>query len=229
MEDITSRALRILGEVDVLACEDTRKTKRLLTRHEITYPCRIISYHEHNERDAAAGILKLLQQGLDVGLCSNAGYPGVSDPGYRIIRAAVEHGIEVDVVPGAGAVHAALVLSGLPTSSYTFRGFLPRKSGARQNALAKERESEHTIILFESPYRCTALLRDALQVLGDREAAVCAELTKKFQRVYRGWLSELVAQSAKMKMKGEFTVVIAGNNKKFIRNDAGDTRDMCME
>ncbi len=217
MEDITLRALRILGEVDVLACEDTRKTKRLLTRHEIAYPSRIISYHEHNERDAAPGILKLLQQGLDVGLCSNAGYPGVSDPGYRVLRSALDNDIGVDVVPGPGAVHTALVLSGLPTSSYTFRGFLPRKTGARKNALAKERESEHTMILFESPHRCSALLEDALEALGDRKAAVCAELTKKFQRVHRGWLSDLTQQSKEMKMKGEFTVVIAGNNKKFIR------------
>jgi 16S rRNA (cytidine1402-2'-O)-methyltransferase len=221
MDDITLRALHLLGRLDILACEDTRKTKRLLQRHGIAYPGRIISCHEHNEHNAAEGIVKLLQQGNDVGLCSNAGYPGISDPGYRVIRAAVAQDIPVDVIPGPGAVPTALVLSGLPTSSYLFKGFLSRKHQARKKALARDGDSEHTLVLFESPYRCAALLRDAREVLGDRAAAVCVELTKKFQRVYRGWLSELYTQLEGKTVKGEVTVVIAGNNEKFVNRDSG--------
>jgi 16S rRNA (cytidine1402-2'-O)-methyltransferase len=217
MEDVTLRALHVLSAVDVLACEDTRVTRKILDRHGIERPQRIIAYHEHNEEASAAGIVKLLEEGRTVALCSDGGMPGVSDPGYRVVRAAIEAGLAVDVMPGATAVETALVLSGLPTSSYTFKGFPPRKSGARRNFLQPDAQLPHTLIVFESPFRVAAFLEDALAELGDREAAVCSELTKRFQRVRRGYLSDLVQEFQGKKLKGEFSIVIAGNHPKFVR------------
>ena len=153
MEDITFRAVRTLGEVDALACEDTRRTRKILQHYEIRRPPIVISYREHTEQRAGARILGLLEQGKSVALCSDAGYPGVSDPGYRIISAALDLGYLVEVLPGAGAVSAALVASGLPTSSYTFKGFPPRKRGRRRRFLEMEADSSHTMVLFESPHR----------------------------------------------------------------------------
>lgn len=219
LEDVSHRAVRILGGVDALACEDTRVTRKLLDRYEIAKPGQMFAYHEHNEAAAAGGIVKLLEEGKSVAVCSDGGMPGVSDPGYRVVRACAEAGIPVEVVPGPSAVDTALVLSGLPTSSYVFLGFPPRKSGARQNFLAAEGERAHTLVLFESPYRVAKLLADALEALGDREAAVCSELTKKFQRVRRGYLSDLAQElGGDKKLKGEFTVVIAGNHPRFTRD-----------
>jgi 16S rRNA (cytidine1402-2'-O)-methyltransferase len=222
LEDVSLRALRILGEVPVLACEDTRTTRVLLDRHKIARPGRILSYREHNEQRAAPGILKLLLAGEDVALCSDAGYPGVSDPGYRLVALAVEHGIHIDVIPGAGAVEPALLASGLPPSSFTFKGFPPRKPGPRRRFLEMEAALPHTLVFFESPLRTGLLLETALAVLGDRRAAVCIELTKKFEEVARGWLSELSARFREEKIRGEVTIVIAGSNRKFVRKGAGD-------
>jgi 16S rRNA (cytidine1402-2'-O)-methyltransferase len=222
LEDITLRALRVLGEVDALACEDTRRTRRLLEHHGIQRPARIFSYHEHNESRVAARIVSLLQEGLRVGLCSNAGYPGISDPGYPAVAAAVEAGFEIEVLPGASAVPLALLASGLPTSSYTFRGFPPRKSGRCRAFLEQDAALPHTQIFYESPYRLGKFLEAAHEVLGDRRAAVCLELTKRFERIHRGWLSELAARFTGGKPeRGEATVVIAGSHPKF-RRDADD-------
>ncbi|HEO72410.1 MAG TPA: 16S rRNA (cytidine(1402)-2'-O)-methyltransferase [Candidatus Hydrogenedentes bacterium] len=217
LEDITLRALRIHGKVEVLACEDTRLTRRIFERHEIPSPRTILSYHEHNEEQAGRRILGLLEDGRDVAICTDGGYPGISDPGYRVVNAVVERGHRVEVIPGASAVPVALVASGLPTSSYTFKGFPPRKSGARQRFLETERDAPHTLVLFESPFRVGRLLADALAVLGNRKAAVCIELTKKFEEVHRDFLEELSAQFRDTKVKGEVTVVIAGNNPKFCK------------
>lgn len=225
MEDISLRALRILGEVDVLACEDTRVTRKILDRHEIPKPERILAYHEHNEKNAAKGLLKLLEEGLSVAVCSDGGYPGVSDPGYRVVSEAVEAGIEIEVIPGASAVPTALLASGLATSSFLFKGFPPRKSGQRVNFFKMESELPHTTIFFESPYRIGKTLKDALTAYGDRKAAVCIELTKKFERVDRGYLSELVPRYEDKKVKGEITLVIAGNNPKFYRDESEDEED----
>ena len=227
LEDVTLRALRVLGEVDALACEDTRRTRRILDRHNVTRPQTVFSYHEHNEDRAGERILGLLQEGLSVGLCTNAGYPGISDPGYRIVSVAREREIRVEVLPGAGAVEAALLASGLPTSSYTFKGFPPKKSGRRKQFLEMEREAPHTLVFFESPYRVGKLLEDAYEVLGDRSAAVCLELTKKFERVKRGFLSDLCEQFRDTKPKGEVTVVIAGNHPKFCRQAPPGRGDKC--
>lgn len=218
LEDLTYRAVRILGEVDVLACEDTRRTRILLGKYDISRPAKIISYRESNEKTAVKGIIKLLGEGKSIAVCSDAGYPGLSDPGYRLIREAVEHGFEVVVLPGASAIATAIVSSGLPTDSYTFLGFPPRKKGQMARFFENERENSHTLVIFESPFRVGKTLDSALEVLGDRMAAVCIELTKKFERIHRGYLSDLADQFRDRKIKGEVTIVIAGNNPKFTRS-----------
>ena len=220
LEDISLRAIRVLGEVPVLACEDTRRTGVLLQRHGIRRPAVCFSHHEHNEARAAAQILAHLDAGRDVAVCSNAGYPGLSDPGYSAVSLAVAAGHRIEAIPGASAIPLALLVSGLPTSSYTFKGFLPRKSGRRCAALAQERDLPHTLVLFESPFRLGRLLAEALDVLGDRRAAVCLELTKQFERVHRGWLAALAPEFAEVRVKGEAVVVIAGSHPKFSRAEA---------
>jgi 16S rRNA (cytidine1402-2'-O)-methyltransferase len=217
LEDITLRALRLLGGVDALACEDTRHTRRIFERHGIAAPRLVFSYHEHNEERASRKILELLAEGLRVGLCTNAGMPSISDPGYDAIAQATAAGFRVEVIPGPSAVETALVASGLPASSYTFKGFAPRKPGPRKRFLESERDLPHTLVLFESPHRLGKLLADALEVLGDRRAAVCLELTKMFEQIDRGYLGELAERYADCAVKGEVTVVIAGNHPKFSR------------
>jgi 16S rRNA (cytidine1402-2'-O)-methyltransferase len=215
LEDITLRALRILGEVDALACEDTRMTRRIFERHAVKSPRTIFSYHEHNEPAAGQRILGLLESGQSVALTTDGGYPGISDPGYRVIAECRNRGFRVDVIPGASAVTMALVASGLPTSSFTFKGFPPRKPGPRKTFLAAERDLPHSLVIFESPFRVGRLLQDALEVLGNRLAAVCIEMTKKFEEVHRGYLGELAERFKGKATKGEITVVIAGSNPKF--------------
>lgn len=223
MEDISLRALRVLGEADVLACEDTRFTRKIFERHNIASPRTIFSYHEHNEESAGRRILGFLESGQNVAICSDGGCPAISDPGYRVIAACREQGHQVEVIPGPSAVSTALLASGLSTASFTFKGFGPRKSGPRKRWLEQERDLPHTIIVFESPFRIGALLADAHEVLGNRLAAVCIELTKKFEDVRRGYLEEL-AQFYKSRSapKGEITIVIAGNNSKFIKAESAE-------
>lgn len=217
LEDITHRALRVLAEAGVLAAEDTRQTAKLLAHYNIPRPRAVVSYHEHNEDHAGAQLLERLARGETVALCTDGGMPGISDPGYRIVAAAIDAGHTVEVVPGPSAVHTALVASGLPTSSYTFKGFPPKKSGARVRFFQEDADRPHTLVVFESPFRIGKMLADALTALGDRRAAVCIELTKKFERIHRGYLSDLAAEFADTKPKGEITVVIAGNHPKFSR------------
>ncbi len=216
LEDLSPRAARILSEVDAVAAEDTRVTRKIYERFNLSAPRIRFSCHEHNEEHAVQRILGLLASDRDVALCSDGGMPAISDPGYLVINACRAAGHAIEVIPGPSAVTAALVASGLPGASFTFKGFAPRKSGARQRFLDEEREAPHTLVLFESPYRLVKLLRDALETLGDRQAAVCLELTKKFETVHRGYLSELIATLQAMNaIRGEATVVIAGNNPKF--------------
>lgn len=222
LEDVSFRCARVLGEVGALACEDTRRTRRIFERHEIPSPKTIFSYHEHNEDKAADRIVGLLEQGLSVGLCTNAGCPGISDPGYRAITKAIAGGFRVEVIPGPGAVETALVASGLPAASYTFLGFPPKKPGRRKRCLEQERDAPHTLVMFESPHRLGKLLADAYGVLGDRLAAVCIELTKMFEDVQRGFLSDLAERFRETEIKGEVTVVIAGSNPKFTRDGVPD-------
>jgi 16S rRNA (cytidine1402-2'-O)-methyltransferase len=177
----------------------------------------MISYRQGNEERVAEKVLSAVRAGGEVVLCSDGGYPGISDPGYRLIRSAVKEGVPFDVIPGASAVNVALLLSGLSTSSFTFRGFPPRGPGALRNWFSEDADKEHTLIMFESPYRVGATLQAAFDVLGDREAAVCIELTKMHERVSRGYLSDLAAQFKDAKVKGEVAIVIAGANPKFMR------------
>lgn len=206
--DITLRALETLRAVDVVASEDTRKTGRLLQHFEISKPQ--ISFHEHNEEKAGRKIMQLLADGKSVAVVTNAGTPGVSDPGFTLVRSAVEAGVAVTMIPGATALVMALVLSGLPAHAFTFRGFAPRKSGKRQRFLAVDADSPHTLIFYESPYRLRPFLADALVVYGDRQAAVANELTKLYESVQRGRLSQLITHFEQHEPRGEYVVVIAG-------------------
>jgi 16S rRNA (cytidine1402-2'-O)-methyltransferase len=210
--DITLRALETLRTVDVIAAEDTRKTGRLLQHFEIAKPQ--ISYHEHNERKAVAQILSLLEEGKSVAVVTNAGTPGISDPGFTVVRAAVEAGHPVTMIPGPTGLIMALVLSGLPLHSFTFRGFPPRKGGPRRRFLEVDATSPHTLIFYESPYRLVAFLEDALAVYGDRPVALANDLTKLYEQVDRGTISSLLAslQGQEGKFKGEYIIVIAGVN-----------------
>ncbi|MCP4424106.1 MAG: 16S rRNA (cytidine(1402)-2'-O)-methyltransferase [Chloroflexi bacterium] len=206
--DITLRALETLRQVDLVASEDTRKTGRLLQHFEIKQ--KQTAFHEHNEARAGQKIMRLLAEGKSVAVVTNAGTPGIADPGYTLVRQAVAANIPVTMIPGASAVVMALVLSGLPSHSFTFRGFPPRKSGKRRRFLAADAESSHTLIFYESPYRLKAFLADALAVYGDREAALANELTKLYESVERGTLSELPALFDAAEPRGEYVVVIAG-------------------
>ena len=212
LDDITLRALSTLREVDMIASEDTRKTGLLLKHFGISKPQ--IAFHEHNEQRAGQHLEDLLKQGKSVALVTNAGTPGISDPGYTLVRRAINAHIEVTMIPGPTALIMALVLSGLPVHSFTFRGFPPRRSGPRCRFIEIDKEAPHTLIFYESPYRLEPFLQDALEVLGDREAAVANDLTKMFECVQRGTLSSLLQWVQQQpKLKGEFIVVIAGMAK----------------
>ena len=211
--DITLRALETLRRVDFVASEDTRKTGRLLQHYEIRKPQ--IAFHEHNETQAGEKLLALLREGKEIALVTDAGTPGISDPGYSLVRRLLDanaggEALEMTMMPGASGVIMAAVLSGLPLHSFVFRGFPPRKSGARRRFLAVDEASPHTLIFYESPYRVAALLADALEVYGDRPAAVAHELTKLYESMDRGLLSELHAHFSDRKLKGEYIVVIGG-------------------
>jgi 16S rRNA (cytidine1402-2'-O)-methyltransferase len=215
MEDVTIRALAVLRECDALAAEDTRRTRQLLTRYEIPRPRTMLSLHEHNEEHSAKRVVGLLEGGAKVALCSDAGTPLVSDPGYRTLRLAIDSGYRVEAIPGPSAATAALAISGLPPSSFTFKGFPPRKPGPRRRFFEIDAEAAHTLVVFESPHRLEKMLRDAAEVLGeDREACVCIDMTKKFERVHRGGLAALADEFAGATLRGEITVVIAGNTRR---------------
>jgi len=217
LADLSPRALDALKTADLIACEDTRRTWALLSAFDIPRP-ELVSYRQGNEDRVAERITRAVQDGRNVALCSDGGYPGISDPGYRLIRRAAQENIPYDVIPGASAVDVALLMSGLSTSSYTFKGFPPRKPGALRRFFEEEKDLPHTLICFESPFRIGATLQAAHEALGDREAAVCIELTKTHERISRGFLSALIPQFTKP-TKGEATLVIAGNNPKFAREN----------
>ena len=214
--DLSPRALAAFKNAALIACEDTRRTWQLLAHFEVPRPD-MVSYRQGNEDRVMKTILAALAAGKEVVLCSDGGYPGISDPGYRLIRTCARQGIAYEVIPGASAVNVALLMSGLSTSSFTFRGFPPRGPGALRNWFAEDRDREHTLVCYESPFRIAATLQAAYEALGDREAAVCVELTKLHERVSRGYLSDLAKEYANLKVKGEVALVIAGNNPKFRR------------
>jgi 16S rRNA (cytidine1402-2'-O)-methyltransferase len=211
LQDITLRALETLRLVDVIASEDTRRTGLLLKHFEIQKPQ--IAFHEHNEREAGERIEQLLRQGKSVAVVTNAGTPGISDPGFTLVRRAISAQIEVTMIPGPTAFVMALVLSGLPVHSFTFRGFPPRKTVGRRKFMEIDKDSPHTLIFYESPYRIEDCLTDALEVFGDRSAALACELTKMFEKIERGTLSSLLTSVRQAKLRGEYVLVIAGTSK----------------
>ena len=221
LSDLTPRAREALEKASLIACEDTRRTWALLSSCGIPRP-ELVSYRQGNEERAGRIVADAVKAGREVALCTDGGYPGISDPGYRMIRQAVEEGIPFDILPGASAPDLALLYSGLPTSSYTFKGFPPRKPGALLRFFADEAQSPHTLIFFESPFRVGHSLRAALEALGDRQAAVCIELTKKFERIQRGFLSELLPLFDGKPIKGEVAIVVAGSNPKFASPSQGE-------
>jgi 16S rRNA (cytidine1402-2'-O)-methyltransferase len=208
LEDVTLRALRVLREVSLIAAEDTRTTRKLLAHYQIK--ARLTSYNEHNKATKIPHLLDILQRS-DVALVSEAGMPAVSDPGYDLVAAAAEAGLPVVAVPGASAVVAALAVSGLPTRQFTYVGFLPRRKGDRRRFLSTLADTPHTIVAFESPHRMLAALADLLAVLGDRRIAVCRELTKLHEEVFRGRISEAIDHFRQP--RGEFTLVLDGASK----------------
>jgi len=208
LEDITMRALRILREVDLIACEDTRHTRKLLTHYNISTPT--TSYHEHNEKEKAIELAGQLQQGRSIALVSDAGMPAISDPGYRLVREAIDRGIAVIPVPGPTAFVAALAASGLPTDSFLFAGFLPAKRGARRARLEELKGLPSTIIFYEAPHRLKAMLEDLQQVIGDRQAVVARELTKIYEQFLRGSISQLLAKLSTEPARGEMVVLVSG-------------------
>jgi len=208
LEDITLRALRVLRGVDVIACEDTRETQKLLNRHEIRR--RMVSYHEHNETTRAAELIVELEGGASVALVTDAGMPGISDPGYRLIALAIRHHIPVVPIPGASAFLSALVASGLPTDSFCFSAFLPSKSGARRETLEAVRDSSRTQIFYEAPHRLFEALEDVVAVLGPaRHVVIAREITKLHEEFLRGSaLSVLEELRSRGEIKGECTLLI---------------------
>ena len=206
LEDMTLRAIRILREAHVVAAEDTRVTRTLLAAHDIRTP--LVSFHEFSGPEKVRQLVERLQD-EDVALVSDAGMPGLSDPGFPLIRAALDAGIPVVPVPGASAILAALVASGLPMHAFSYYGFLPRKSGERRRFLERLRDADHSVVVFESPHRVAAALRDLAEVLGpERPVAACRELTKKFEEVVRGAAAEVAERVGRGTPRGEFTLVI---------------------
>lgn len=208
--DITIRALNVLASVDLIAAEDTRHAGRLLSHYGISSP--LISYHDYNEADRSRSVIQKLQAGQSVALVSDAGTPLVSDPGYRLIRAAIEAGVRVIPIPGVSAAIAGLSVSGLPTDAFVFLGFPPKKQ-ARRMAMMKDIEKDpRTLIFYESPKRLVAFLTDALAVLGDRCGVVCREMTKRYEEFIRGSISEILSiLSDRSEIKGECTLILSGN------------------
>jgi len=206
LQDITLRAIEVLKSADLIAAEDTRHTRILTKAYGITTP--LTSYFEHNKFKKAEAVLKLLEEGKNVALVTDAGTPGISDPGYHLIQLAQDNAIPITVVPGPCALIAALTLSGLPSDSFVFSGFLPPKSAARKKRLGSFKDAGRTVIFYESPHRLVRTLEDMLDVLGDREVACAREITKVFEEVKRGTCSELIRHFSQKKPKGECVLLL---------------------
>jgi len=239
LEDITLRAIRILKEASVIACEDTRRTVKILNRYEIRTP--LFIFHEYNKVRAGKSILRRLRDGDSVALVSDAGTPAISDPGYELVREAIGSGVPIEVVPGPSALVAALVVSGLPTDHFTFEGFLPARRERRSKAMQGLAAGTRTMIFYESPQRLAAFLRDASEIFGDRQACVVRELTKVHEEILRGSLSELDAEiSGRGSVLGEVTIVIGGGPdtvelsveetvRAALEEGSGSSRDLARE
>ena len=230
LEDITLRALRVLKEADVIACEDTRETQKLLNHYGIT--TRTVSYHEHNEMTRAAELVKDLQEGTSVALVTDAGMPGISDPGYRLISLAIRHHVPVVPIPGVSAFLAALVASGLPTDSFRFSGFLPAKRGERRAALEAVKISPRTQVFYEAPHRIVEALADVVEVLGaNRHVVIAREVTKLHEEFLRGRVSEILEiLKSRDGVKGEITLLIGKAEEQDVRVDsAGVARPLVRQ
>ncbi len=214
LKDVTLRALEVLKSADAVICEDTRHTGRLLQHYEIKKP--LISFHDHSGPQCAAQIAERLEHGENLALVSDAGTPLISDPGFPLVREALRRGVRVEALPGASALLCALAASGLAVNQFSFLGFLPNKGAQRRKVMAGVADREDTLVFYESPFRIPQFLSDALQVFGDREAAVAREITKKFEEIARGRLSALVKKFEKQTPRGEFVIVIAGKDQKAV-------------
>jgi 16S rRNA (cytidine1402-2'-O)-methyltransferase len=215
---MTYRAVEVLKRVDLIASEDSRKTSVLLKHYEISKPQTALN--NFNERKVVPKLIERLEKGETIALVTDAGTPGISDPGYLLMHAALEAGIKVESIPGPSAVIMALTLADLPLHSFTFKGFPPNKEGPRKRFIAMEAESPHTLVFYESPYRLLAFLENSLEVLGDRNAVVSNDLTKKFETHYRGKLSEIIEKLTTEKIRGEYVVSIEGLRKEKAKTTA---------
>jgi 16S rRNA (cytidine1402-2'-O)-methyltransferase len=210
LEDITFRALRVLKESDIIAAEDTRKTGMLLQHYSITN--RMISYHSHNQKSRLPVLMQKLCEGSNIALVSDAGTPGISDPAFDLVRTAVASSVPVRSIPGASAVITALTVSGLPTDRFVFEGFLPVKKG-RRTRIKQLADERRTIVLYESPHRLLRTLQDLFETLGNRSIAVCREMTKTYEEIVRGPLSDVMGVLSARKTLGEFVLIIEGYKK----------------
>lgn len=239
LEDITLRAIRVLNEASVIACEDTRRTVKLLNRYEIRTPMFI--YHDYNKLRAGVVLMRRLKEGESVALVSDAGTPAISDPGYELVREAIAADVPVEVVPGPSALVSALVVSGLPTDHFTFEGFLPNRKEKRKKALQSLEGETRTMIFYESPQRVGAFLAEAAEIFGERKACLVRELTKVHEEILRGTLPELAAEIVRRgSVLGEITLVVAGGQKTVemsveeivraaLEDASGSSRDMARE
>ena len=219
LDDVTRRAVHILGGVALIAAEDTRTTRLLLSHLGLATPQ--ISYHSHNETRRIPELLERLRSGDAIALVTDAGTPGISDPAYRVIRAALDHGVRVVPIPGASAVLAALVTSGLPMDRFVFEGFLPLKKGRRGRLEDLAREPR-TVVLYEAPHRILRTLQDLQSVMGDRQIALCRELTKKFEEVLRGPISTVMEHLGQTRPRGEMVIVLEGVGRRGRRPSTGN-------
>lgn len=216
-EDITLRALRVLKEVDLIAAEDTRHTRRLLNQYDIHKP--MISYFEHNEKQRSALLLKKLKEGKNIAIVPDSGTPGISDPGFLIVKLCIENGIQVIPVPGPSAILSALIVSGLPMHSFVFEGFLPSKKTKRIKKLTTLKDEKRTLVFFEAPHRLLESLSDMLEVLGDREISIANDLTKKYEEIHRGRISDLISKYKDKEPLGEFTIIVRGLDEDDVEKD----------
>jgi 16S rRNA (cytidine1402-2'-O)-methyltransferase len=222
LEDITMRAVRILQEVDLIACEDTRTSRVLLNHYGINKP--VVSYHNFNERQASERIIGRILEGQNVAVISDAGTPSISDPGFIIVREGVRQGINVVAIPGPAAMIMAVAVSGLPTDAFIFYGFLPQTSGKRRAILESLAERRETMVFYESPYKIHKLLDEVFEVIGNRKAALCREMTKKFEEIIRGDIETIRGQLAGKKVKGELTLVVQGKVRNALTPDPSSSR-----
>ncbi|HAJ32146.1 MAG TPA: 16S rRNA (cytidine(1402)-2'-O)-methyltransferase [Candidatus Atribacteria bacterium] len=226
LEDITLRALKILKEVNLITAEDTRHTKKLINHYQIN--TKITSYYEYNKFKKAPYLVEMLKNGQDIALVSDAGMPGISDPGYVLINLALKNNIKIIPIPGVSALITALVVSGLPTDKFVFEGFLPRKIKERKRYFKSIESEERTIIFYETPHRLKRALKDMLDVWGDRKIVIARELTKMYEEIIRGKLSQVLTKISTKEIKGEITLIVQGGIKKKENDTINFLKDQCI-